>query len=34
MSIQNYDDFAKTFAKSRKNLKWEEIDYLLDTYIV
>lgn len=23
----NYDDFAKTFAKSRKNMKWEEIYY-------
>lgn len=23
----NYDDFAKTFAKSRKNMRWEEIYY-------
>ena len=25
-----YDDFAETFASSRKNLKWPEISYLLE----
>ena len=25
-----YDDFAKTFSESRKNMKWWEIDYFLD----
>lgn len=25
-----YDDFAKDFSKSRKNMKWWEIDYFLD----
>lgn len=29
----NYDNFAKTFSNSRKNMKWEEIDYFLDNYI-
>ena len=28
MSV-DYNDFAKTFSNSRKNLKWEEIDYFL-----
>jgi len=28
MSI-NYNNFAKTFSNSRKNMKWEEIDYFL-----
>lgn len=28
----NYDNFAKTFSRSRKNMKWEEIDYFLDNY--
>ena len=26
----DYNDFAKTFSDSRKNMKWEEIDYFLD----
>lgn len=26
----SYDSFAATFSKSRKNLHWEEIDYLVD----
>ena len=25
----NYDNFAKTFSKSRKNMKWEEIEYFI-----
>jgi hypothetical protein len=25
----DYNNFAKEFAKSRKNMKWEEIDYFL-----
>ena len=28
----NYDDFAKTFSKSRNNLKWQEINYFLQNY--
>lgn len=28
MSV-NYNDFAKTFANSRKTMKWEEIEYFL-----
>lgn len=26
----SYDNFASTFSKSRKNLKWPEIDYIKD----
>jgi len=26
----DYNNFAKKFAKSRKNMKWEEIDYFLE----
>lgn len=26
----DYNNFAKIFAKSRKNMKWEEIDYFLE----
>jgi len=26
----NYDNFYKTFSNSRKNLKWEEIEYFFD----
>jgi hypothetical protein len=26
----DYNNFAKTFSASRKNMKWEEIDYFLD----
>jgi len=25
----DYNDFAKTFSQSRKNMKWEEITYFL-----
>jgi len=28
----DYNNFAKTFSNSRKNMKWEEIDYFLDNY--
>ena len=30
MKKVNYNDFAKTFAKSRKNMKWEEIYYFFN----
>lgn len=26
----NYDTFSQTFARSRKGLKWEEIEYFMD----
>lgn len=26
----SYDNFAQTFSASRKNMKWEEIDYFMD----
>ncbi len=29
MSV-DYNNFATTFSNSRKNMKWEEIDYLID----
>jgi len=28
MSV-DYNNFAKTFSTSRKNMKWKEIDYFL-----
>jgi hypothetical protein len=28
MSV-DYNNFAKTFSNSRKNMKWEEIDYFV-----
>jgi hypothetical protein len=28
--MENYNNFAETFSKSRINLKWSEIDYFLD----
>lgn len=28
----DYNKFAKTFAESRKNMKWPEIEYFLDKY--
>ncbi len=30
----NYDKISKTFSKSRKNMKWEEIDYFLEKYLL
>ncbi|ATU04867.1 hypothetical protein BKN14_00205 [Candidatus Gracilibacteria bacterium HOT-871] len=30
--IKNYDNIAKKFAKSRKNMKWEEITYFIEKY--
>jgi len=30
MSV-DYNDFAETFSKSRKNMKWEEIEYFIST---
>ncbi len=27
----DYNSFAKTFSQSRKNMKWEEIDYFLES---
>ncbi len=29
----DYDNFGRTFSKSRKNMKWEEIDYFISSYI-
>lgn len=29
----SYDNFAKTFSKSRQNMKWPEIDYFFSTNI-
>lgn len=29
LSTLNYDNFAKTFSASRKNMKWEEIEYFI-----
>ncbi len=31
--VVNYDDFAKKFAESRKNMKWQEIDYFVSNYL-
>lgn len=31
--IKNYDSIAKWFAKSRKNMKWEEISYFVEEYL-
>jgi SAM-dependent methyltransferase len=31
--MTNYNDFAETFSKSRKNMKWEEIDYFISSYL-
>jgi 2-polyprenyl-3-methyl-5-hydroxy-6-metoxy-1,4-benzoquinol methylase len=28
----NYDLFSETFSESRNNMKWEEIEYFLETY--
>lgn len=28
----NYDLFSETFSQSRKNMKWEEIEYFLEKY--
>lgn len=28
----NYDLFSETFSQSRNNMKWEEIEYFLETY--
>ncbi|MDD5213252.1 MAG: class I SAM-dependent methyltransferase [Candidatus Gracilibacteria bacterium] len=28
----DYNNFAKTFSKSRENMKWEEIEYFLGNY--
>ena len=30
----DYNKFSKTFSKSRKSMKWEEIDYFLDKYFL
>lgn len=29
-SMVNYDGFAETFSNSRKNLKWQELDYIIE----
>lgn len=31
--LENYDKIAKTFSKSRKNMKWEEINYFFEKYL-
>lgn len=31
--MTNYDYFAETFSRSRKNMKWEEIDYFISSYL-
>jgi hypothetical protein len=28
--MKDYDNFSKTFAKSRKNMHWPEIEYFMD----
>jgi len=28
--LVDYNNFAKTFSQSRKNMKWEEIEYFLE----
>ena len=28
--MREYDNFSETFAKSRKNMHWPEIDYFMD----
>jgi len=33
MSKVDYDNIAKDFSKSRKNMKWEEIDYFVSAYL-
>lgn len=33
MSKVDYNNIAKDFSKSRKNMKWEEIDYFISTYL-
>lgn len=32
MEKVNYDNIAEGFSKSRKNMKWEEIEYFLEKY--
>ena len=29
-NMANYDNFASTFAKSRKNMSWGELDAILE----
>ena len=31
--MTNYNNFAQTFSRSRKNMKWEEIDYFISSYL-
>jgi len=33
MNKVDYDNIAVDFSKSRKNMKWEEIDYLISSYL-
>lgn len=30
----NYNNFSKTFSDSRKNMKWEELDYFIEKYLL
>jgi hypothetical protein len=32
MSKVDYNNISRDFAKSRKNMKWEEIEYFLEKY--
>lgn len=34
LTTVNYNNISKEFAKSRKNMKWEEIDYFIENYLV
>lgn len=31
--MTDYNNFAETFSRSRKNMKWEEIDYFISSYL-
>jgi hypothetical protein len=33
MKKVDYDNIALDFSKSRKNMKWEEIDYFISYYL-
>ena len=32
--LVDYNNFAETFSNSRKNMKWEEIDYFINNYLI
>jgi len=33
MTKVDYDNIAKDFSKSRKNMKWEEVNYFISSYL-